>query len=350
MPAGKRAGFRGWEVLTIRDDRGVERRAVAPVIVSASRSTDIPAFYGDWFIRRLERGHAAWINPWNGRKTHVSFAKTRAIVFWSKNPGPFLPYLPRIEEMGYSFSFLYTLNDYRKENLEPNLPPLAERERTFLELSRRIGPQRVSWRYDPLLLSDSLSVDDLLSRVESVGSRLHRYTTRLIISFVDIARYPRVRHLLSASGHPDVRELLPSEVDSFCAGLSEIASGWGIEVSACGEERDLSRYAIHRGQCISAGQMKDAFPADKDLLGFLLPPHADDQSGHGVLLKDPGQRKECGCIPSRDIGRYSTCMHLCAYCYANASRSAVERNHARHLWLMKAGIVPESIAGTGEEI
>lgn len=350
MPTAGRAGFRGWERLAIRDDSGRERQAVAPVIVSASRSTDIPAFYGDWFVRRLSLGHAAWVNPWNGRASYVSFAKTRAIVFWSKDPRPFLGYIPEVEKMGYSFSFLYTLNDYRNENLEPNLPTLAARERTFIDLSSRLGPSGVSWRFDPLLLSDSLSVEDLLSRIGSIGSRLHRYTRRLIVSFVDIARYAKVRHSLAAAGHPDVREFSPPEVDEFCAGLSDLASGWGLRVYACGEKEDLSGYGILKGECISAEQLRMAFPGDRDLFQFLSPPPSMMGGGGRWSLKDPGQRKECGCIASRDIGRYSTCMHLCAYCYANSSRAAVEENWARHRSMMEAGLVPEAIGWTGEEI
>lgn len=350
MAERRRARFGGWERVTIRDDAGRVREAIAPVIVSASRSTDIPAFYGDWFIRRLEAGHAAWVNPWNCRSTYVSFAKTRAIVFWSKNPRPLLRHLPRLDALGYSYSFLYTLNDYRQENLEPNLPPLAERERTFIDLSSRLGPRRVSWRYDPLLLSDALSVDDLLSRIESIGSRLHRYTRRLIISFVDIARYPKVRSRLAAGGHPGVREFSETEIDAFCSGLSDIAAGWDLEVSACGERRDLSQYGIRPGQCISAARMREAFPGDETLLSFLAPPPGTSGVTGEAFLRDPGQRKECGCIASKDIGRYATCMHLCAYCYANATEATVVKNWTRHRRMMESGIVPESIAGTGEEI
>jgi Domain of unknown function (DUF1848) len=73
-------------VITLDNDLTTE--AVAPVIVSASRSTDIPAFYSDWFIHRLKRGYVKWINPFNRVPQYVSFANARVIVFWSKNPEP----------------------------------------------------------------------------------------------------------------------------------------------------------------------------------------------------------------------------------------------------------------------
>lgn len=350
MHRNKRSGFPGWERVAIRDDRGTVREAIAPVIVSASRSTDIPAFYGDWFVERLRRKHAAWVNPWNGKVQYVSFAKTRAIVFWSKNPGPFLGKIHDVLEMGYSVSFLYTLNDYRQESLEPRVPPLSERVRTFARLSSVLGPSRVTWRYDPLLLSGSLSADELLSRIESIGSSVHRYTRRLVVSFVDIAKYPRVRRLLAWSGHPDVREFSPREVDLFCGGLADIASGWDLEIYACGEERDLSMFGIRRGECISAKHLASAFPGDRQLLSFLAPALEGGSTTGAGPLKDPGQRRECGCVASKDIGRYSTCMHACAYCYANASPAEVRRNWERHAALMDAGFVPEAIAGTGEGI
>ncbi|MCQ8893032.1 MAG: DUF1848 domain-containing protein [Methanolinea sp.] len=340
--------FRGWEKVTIRDDQGVPRDAVAPVIVSASRSTDIPAFYGDWLIQRLSRGHAAWVNPWNGALTYVSFARTRAIVFWSKNPLPFLGQIPALEEMGYSFYFLYTLNDYESEGLEPGVPDLDSRVRTFSHLASLVGPDRVVWRCDPLLLSDSLRVDDLLSRVEAIGKRIHRNTRRLVISFVDIGRYPRVRHRLDATGHGDVREFSGEEIGEFCRGLAEINRDWGLFLSACGEPADLSPFGIARGECINAGLMREVFSTDAALMEFLSPAEGWSRAGKGRFshpLKDPGQRKECGCIASKDIGRYSTCPHLCTYCYANTSRETVEKNWLQTRQALASGHVPEWIGG-----
>jgi hypothetical protein len=346
--------FKGWDRVQIADDSGVTRDAIVPVIISASRSTDIPAFYGEWFMNRLFRGYAVWVNPWNGKRIYVSFARTRVIAFWSKNPRPFLEYLPRIEESGIACYFLYTLNDYQEEGLEPRLPGMGERERTFLELSDQVGKERVVWRFDPLLLSDSLGVDDLLSRVERIGSRLHRSTRRLVISFVDIAKYPRVRQTLDREGFPGVREFSTDEMAQFCGGLQEINTDWGLLISACGEERDLSQYGIGRGQCINGDLMREAFSADQELMRFLGPAGGSREAGQNDMpfrhLKDPGQRGACGCIASKDIGQYSTCMHLCRYCYANASTRRVEQNYRNYLASVEGGVFPESITGDREGI
>ena len=71
-------------------ENGNKAEVHAPVIVSASRSTDIPAFYTDWFFHRLKVGYSAWTNPFNGKKMYVSYEDTKFIVFWSKNPRPLL--------------------------------------------------------------------------------------------------------------------------------------------------------------------------------------------------------------------------------------------------------------------
>ncbi len=346
--------FRGWENVAVTDDRGVPRQAVAPVIISASRSTDIPAFFGEWFTHRLQRGHVAWINPWNNKKTFVSFARARVIVFWSKNPRPLIPRLPLVESEGLLYYFLYTLNDYQEEGLEPRLPDLSEREKTFQELSGRIGKGRMVWRFDPLLLSDTLRVDDLLGRVERVGSKIHRFTRRMVISFVDIAKYPRVRHSLDRMGCQGVREFSHKEVESFCCGLQEINEDWGLSISSCGEGEDLSQYGIGRGQCINGELMSEEFSQDQELMRFLFPtgkmPDYMGKAHTFRYLKDPGQRGACGCIASKDIGQYSTCMHQCRYCYANARPLTVEKNYEAHLARVSRGVYPESITGDREDI
>lgn len=342
--------FKGWEHVRILDDEGIPRDAKAPVIISASRSTDIPAFFGDWFMHRLERGYAAWENPWNRQKYYVSFARTRALAFWSKNPAPFLKFLTPLDEKKIPYYFLYTLNDYVEEGLEPRIPELSEREKTFIALSRVVGKGRVVWRFDPLLLTDALSVDDLLSRVEKIGTRICHHTRKMVISFIDIAKYPRVRQNLRNEGVTGIREFTRDEMNEFCCGLQGMNAGWDLSISACGEAEDLSEFGISRGQCISGELLKEEFPHDRKLMEFLGEPGpAEGSCGMKIPfrhLKDPGQRGPCGCIASKDIGQYSTCMHLCRYCYANVNAHIVEEHYRRYLEHAGRGVFPESIAGT----
>ena len=143
-----------WDKITITKQDGEVVEAQAPVIISASRSTDIPAFYSEWFINRIKAGYVKWKNPFNGAFLYVTFAKTRLIVFWSKNPRPIIKHLDFFKERKLNFYFQYTLNDYDVEKLEPRVPNASARVNTFIELSEKIGKDKVIWRFDPLILTD----------------------------------------------------------------------------------------------------------------------------------------------------------------------------------------------------
>lgn len=347
--------WRGWEKVSLKvSDPTVPSgrhsvEAIAPVIVSASRSTDIPAFYGDWFQSRLKEGYVRWKSPFGGRPVFVSFARTRLFVFWSKNPAPFLPCLDMLDRLGYGYFFLYSVNDYEKEHLEPNVPPLDERIETFIRLSHRIGPGKVVWRFDPLILTETVTVSGLLNRVERIGNRIAPFTKRMVFSFVDIEKYTKVRRNLVAAGCQGAREFSDAEVAEFCEGLRHLNEQWGLTLSACAEGRDLSQYGIGRGQCISYDLMTTEFAQDKDLMTFLRPEGQQALTGSSPdpsrRLKDPGQRNTCRCIVSKDIGQYSTCMHLCAYCYANTSAAAVRRNYSHYLADRERGMLHDTIVG-----
>ena len=174
--------------------------AAAPVIVSASRATDIPARYGEWLLRRLRAGWCVRVNRFSGRREHVSFARTRVIVFWSKDPAPLIPRLGEIDALGINTCFTCTLNDYEHEGLEPGIPPLADRIATFRRLSELVGPERVVWRFDPIIVGGDLTARELLERIGRIGEALHRHTRKLVVSFADIARYPAARRRLAAAG------------------------------------------------------------------------------------------------------------------------------------------------------
>ena len=182
----------------------------SPLVISASRATDIPAFHGEWFMARLRagfstsgpvssgrfscasrsrRGFGGRRTPSNSRQESlISFARTRVFVFWSKHPAPFLPHLAEIAATGRQFYFQYTLNAYEAEGLEPGLPSLCRRLETFKRLADTIGPQRVIWRCDPLIVGGRLGTDALLERIDRLGRELSPYTEKLVFSFVDMYR------------------------------------------------------------------------------------------------------------------------------------------------------------------
>ena len=187
---------KGADRTTIVNEAGVRAEAVAPVIVSASRSTDIPAFYADWFFDRLEKGYSAWINPFCGTRSYVSYDKTRFIVFWSKNPLPLIPYLCRLKDKGIGCYIQYTLNDYEAEGLERGVPALGSRIDTFKRLVDVLGKGAVVWRFDPLVLTDSMGPYQLMEKLNGIARRLEGYTEKLVFSYADITQYRKVRYNL----------------------------------------------------------------------------------------------------------------------------------------------------------
>ena len=150
--------MKAWNKKNIINDKGETVEAILPFVISASRSTDIPAFYSRWFMNRLEKGYVTWVNPFNRKEQYVSFEETKIIVFWTKNPQPIIPHLKELDKRGIRYYFQYTLNDYEKENLESNVPKLDIRIKTFIDLSSLIGKEKIIWRFDPLILSTAITI------------------------------------------------------------------------------------------------------------------------------------------------------------------------------------------------
>lgn len=336
----------------ITTDSGETAEAIAPVIISASRSTDIPAFYAKWFFYRLSRGYCVWYNPFNRKKVYVAFKKTRVIVFWTKNPKPIMPYLPKLDEMGIHYYFQVTLNDYEDEGFEPCVPALKSRIETFRELSSMIGKERVIWRFDPLIITPELNVRQLLTKIWHVGNAIRGCTEKLVFSFIDVSGYRKVQNnIVKETGlftkdSVGEAELSPAEIYEAAAGLVKIreawaAKGWNVTMATCAETTDLSEFGIEHNCCIDADLMERLFGDDRELVYFLHTGKLPEPDLFGTVpeippqrknLKDPGQRKACGCLISKDIGMYNTCRHLCVYCYANTSKELVYRNKYRHTW------------------
>ncbi len=327
----------GWSRTDIELSTGERVVAQAPVIVSASRSTDIPAFYADWLISRLRVGYVKWFNPFNGLPLYVGFHKTRCIVFWSKNPKPMFAHLDELDKICPNYYFQFTLNDYDSERIEPRVPMIDDRVVTFKALSERLGRDRVVWRFDPLILTDGLTVKGLLEKVERLGDKLAPLTSRLVFSFIDIKSYAKVDKNLKRGGIA-AREFTPDEMEEMAAGIGELVKGWGISAGTCGELKNLDRYGIEHNRCVDDRLIMKCFHHDRVLMDFIGARYVEpdmfaNPSGGWVLdeyHKDGGQRKACGCIMSKDIGEYNTCPHLCHYCYANANNAAAMENWNRH--------------------
>lgn len=337
------------EKTQILTSQGLSVEAAAPVIISASRSTDIPAFYADWFINRLREGYVVWRNPFNQQPLYISFKNAKVVVFWTKNPKPLIPYLHELDELGIHYYFQFTLNDYEREGFEPNVPSVSQRIETFRSLSQNIGKDRVLWRFDPLIVTPNLSTRDLLIKVWNIGNQLKGFTNKLVFSFIDILGYRKVQSNLVKETNQfskdaiDKAEFTQEQMNEIADGLAKCrdrwkSAGWDLELSTCGEQIDLNQYGISHNRCVDGELMKRLWPEDNELIYYLnygkLP---DKDSLFGLdfsqpalspeKMKDKGQRKVCGCMVSKDIGQYNTCRHLCVYCYANASKELVEKNY-----------------------
>lgn len=321
-----------WEKEDIVLEDGKVVRAQTPVIISASRATDIPAFYTDWLVDRIKKGYVEWVNPFNGVPLYVSFAKTRLIIFWSKNPTPLFKHLDFFDATIPNYYLQYTLNDYEKEGLEPNVPSLESRIDTFIRFSEKIGKEKIIWRFDPLLLTDQLDVNELPSRVEKIGNRLKGYTEKLVFSFADIRDYRKVKSNLGKK-NINYREFDLESMKEFARSLQQLNKKWGFELATCAEELSLEEYTILPNKCVDDDLIIRLFSHDFRLMDFLKVKITYGDVFNNVLHveklknnKDKGQRKYCGCIVSKDIGRYNTCPHLCTYCYANTTEQIAMKN------------------------
>ena len=333
-------------VRTITLDNGEVSKATFPIVVSASRSTDIPAFYADWFFHRLDRGYSAWTNPFNGVKSYVGYADTKFIVFWSKNPRPLLAYLDKLKSMGIGCYVQYTLNDYEAEGLEKGVRPLAERIETFKLLVDRLGKGAVVWRFDPLILTDKIDMNSLLTKVANIGDQLKGYTEKLVFSFADIISYRKVKSNLEKNNINYIDWSL-EQMKDFAQRLITMNKEreWNYKLATCGETADLQ--GVEHNHCVDDRLIVRFGYNSPELLKFLgaeftqaslFDVEPEDAiklpDGRSIVInknnQDKGQRIACGCMKSKDIGEYNTCPHLCEYCYANSSKEIAVNNWKQH--------------------
>lgn len=339
-----------FDKMSIITDFGEQVEATAPVVISASRSTDIPAFYAKWFFNRLAKGYCAWYNPFNQQKIYISFKNCKVVVFWTKNPKPIIPYLHELDERGIHYYFQVTLNDYVKEGFEPNVSSVEDRVETFKQLSDMIGKERMIWRFDPLIITPNITPTELLARIWRIGNMLKGYTDKLVFSFVDVKAYRKVQNnlvketMLFTKEDVENAEANHNQKIEIVEGLQKMREawnneGWDIEIATCAEDIDLETYGIEHNRCIDDELMKKIFADDEELAYYLHTLKWPERDMFGNLpvipnkkknVKDAGQRKICGCMVSKDIGMYNTCRHFCVYCYANTSKELVLKNAVKH--------------------
>lgn len=277
------------------------------MILSVSRRTDIPAFYWEWFLNRVQAGFVDVRNPMNIHR--VSRIDIRpevvdCIVFWTKNAGNIIPHLDQLKD--YKYYFQYTINPYNKL-IEENVPLKKYVVENFRLLSEIIGPNRVIWRYDPILLTDMIDVDYHLQYFEELAKRLKGHTNRCVISFVDL-----YKKTVSNTRELMMKEPTDMEMHFLAHNLSSIAKDYGMEIVSCSESIDLDFDGVRHGCCIDRNLIEE-------IVGYKID-----------VKKDKNQRKECGCVESVDLGAYNTCLHSCKYCYANFNNMKVQTLSKKH--------------------
>jgi DNA repair photolyase len=325
-----------WDKVKITKENGEIVEAHAPVIISASRSTDIPAFYSDWFFHRLNVGYSIWTNPFNGDRINISYEKTRLIVFWSKNPEPLIVHLDELKKKDINCYIQFTINDYVNEGLEKGVSSVDKRVNTFKKLVDKLGFGKVIWRFDPLILTDNISIDNLLDKISRIGNQLQGYTEKMVFSFADISAYGKVKSNLEKN-NVNYREFNDEDMQYFASGIYDLNKNWKYELATCAEKTDFTKYGILHNRCVDDDIMIKYFLHDKILMEYLgvkvIEPDMFNLQKQIVKTKnneDKGQREACGCIISKDIGEYNTCPHLCDYCYANNSKEKAMSNYKQH--------------------
>lgn len=276
------------------------------MLISASRRTDLPAFHAAWFLERVRAGWCDVANPVRSSQvTRVSLRPedVTAIVFWTRDAAPLLPHLPELDARGYRYYWQYTLTGYPRV-LEAHTPAVVEAVATMRRLADQIGPARVIWRYDPIVLTVATPPAWHAENFARLAEALRGTTERVVVSLFDEYRWmaPRLRRLAN-KGYALLDHAPECEdVAGLLRALAATAHACGMEIAACAEPVDLSTFGIAPGKCIDDALLHRLF-------GIAAP-----------KAKDASQRPACGCVASRDIGWYDSCSHGCVYCYANRRR------------------------------
>jgi len=281
-------------------------------IISVSRRTDIPAFYGDWFMRRIAEGYAGVINPFGGQRYRVSLAieDVACLVFWSKDFTPFVHHLDTLDRLGYRFYFNYTLTAVPTA-FESHVDKRAALE-TLKELSKRYSPAHINWRFDPIILSNISDEAFYLRAFQKLAMTLEGVVERCYFSFV--TRYGKVlRNFQQLERATGVQVIEPSQEAKIelANRLAAIAAEHGITMHSCCGDYLLGE-RIQKAHCIDGALIERLFYPE------------------GFAFKRKGTRTECGCTESTDIGTYNTCPHGCIYCYANANKISAQRAFEQH--------------------
>ncbi len=280
-----------------RDMGSTEKAAETPHLLSVSRRSDVAAFHSSWFLERLREGFVEVRNPFRRsqiRRVDLRPSRLLGIVFWTRWPRPLRLRLSEIQDRGIPSLWQVTLNAYPRI-LETHCPPPEAVLGEIRSLAESLGPERVRWRYDPILLSDETPASWHLENFAKLSSGLEGSCRVAVVSFLDL--YGKTRKNLARTPGPRLRTPCEEERRSLLASLAAIAASRGIRLETCCEP-GFADLGIPPTSCV-----------DASFFGAERPPRPT--------------RKGCGCRESIDIGFYDSCLFGCRYCYATRSRDYV---------------------------
>ena len=274
------------------------------MIINTGTRTDIPAFFHKWFLNRIEEGFVCSRNPYNDDiyRYPLDSRVIDCLCFCTKNPKPLLKDIDSLDE--YNQFWFVTITPYGRD-MEVNVPSFKHVIRSFKRLSDHLGTNRVSWRYDPIFITEKYSIDFHIDKFEQMASQLHEYTRDCTISFIDL--YQKV-----LKNFPEAREVTRKERLAIGENFAKAAGRYGIQMKTCVEGTLLDRFGFDSSGCMTQNVIERAI---------------------GKNLKIPKGKyriRECNCIFGRDIGAYNTCLHGCRYCYANSNMKLVKKNQKLH--------------------
>lgn len=276
------------------------------MIINVGGRTDIVNYYTPWLINRLNEEYVITRNPYNHNQLtryDLSPSKVDAIIFCSKNYKPILEHMPMIEKK-YSLFCYYTITAYDK-TIEPKVPDIDESIETLKDLSHIIGKEKISWRYDPILLTEKYSIDEHFKCFEYITSKVHKYISFSVFSFVDM--YNKV-----FKNMPEILEFKEDEKHQILTGLIKIANKYNMPLQSCAVSNEYEKYGIRKSGCVTSKILEDS-----NNITF-------------KKIKHRGMRNGCTCLPWRDIGEYDTCLNGCKYCYANKRPDIAEKKYRKH--------------------
>jgi hypothetical protein len=282
------------------------------MIISASYKTDIPTFYGEWFMNRLRAGYCKMVNPYNRRVIRVSLHRdtVEGIVFWTKNVGPFIKHLPEVKERGFPFILQHTINGYPRalEQAVVDAPRAVEHLR---QVSDAFGPRVCVWRYDTIINSSLTPREYHIDTFARLAKSLEGATDEVVISFAHLYQ-KTLRNMEKATKEHGFTWSDPSDdwKQALATELASIASAHRIRLTVCSQPQFIMP-GCYEARCVDADRLADVV-------------------GSPVKACLKGNRKECGCFESRDIGEYDTCPHGCVYCYAVKNQNLAKGRYKKH--------------------